>query len=89
MLWNTCYHSRQVALSRDMHVVENNKVEHMKRSEKQTAKVTKKAVKKRFLTHAHFFDVVENLSQVKQNTFQSVNLISTRKGTFLMMEFIH
>ena len=46
----------------------------MKQSEKQTAKGTKKSVKKRFLTHAHFEEVVEQLTQIyiKQNTLQSV-----------------
>ena len=54
-------------------MVKNNKVISLDTKEKQVAKGTKKAVKKRFLQHKHFLDVMENLSKVyiKQNTIQS------------------
>ena len=54
-------------------VVEKNKVINLNTKEKQVAKGTKKSVKKRFLRHEHFLDVVENLTEVyvKQNIIQS------------------
>ena len=53
--------------------VENNMIIHLDRGEKQVAKGTKKSMKKRHLRHAHFQDVLKNLSRyyVKQNNFVS------------------
>ena len=53
--------------------VENNKIIHMKSDEKQTAKGTKSAVKKRYLRHSHFLDALTNLTQIciKQNALLS------------------
>ena len=53
--------------------VENNIVIHRDRGEKQVAKGTKKSMKKRYLRHTHFQDVLKNLTRifVKQNNFVS------------------
>ena len=53
--------------------VENNIVIHRDRGEKQVAKGTKKSMKKRYLRHSNFQDVLENLTRifVKQNNFVS------------------
>ena len=54
--------------------VKNNKVISYDQSEKQVAKGTKKMVKKRYIRHEHYRDVVTNLSQlyVKQNSIRSI-----------------
>ena len=53
--------------------VKKNVVEHMNVSEKQTAKGTKSSVKKAFLRHKHYRDVLDNLStvRVEQNVLKS------------------
>ena len=53
--------------------VKNNKVLHLNINEEQTAKGTKKIVKKKYIRHSHFKDVLDNLSilYVKQNTLKS------------------
>ena len=53
--------------------VKDNVVLHMEASEKQVAKGTKKSVKKRFLNHKHFKEVITHLSTVfvKQNVLKS------------------
>ena len=54
--------------------VKNNKVINYDQAEKQIAKGTKKMVKKRYIRHEHYRDVVTNLSQlyVKQNSIRSI-----------------
>ena len=54
--------------------VKNNIIVNHTPSEKQVAKGTKRLVKKRFLRHQHYRDVVENLNQlfVTQNSIRSI-----------------
>ena len=54
--------------------VKKNIVINYDQAEKQVAKGTKKMVKKRYIRHSHYKDVVENLNQlyVEQNTILSV-----------------
>ena len=53
--------------------MKKNVIEHMDVSEKQTAKGTKSSVKKDYLRHHHYRDVLENFStvRVKQNVIKS------------------
>ena len=54
--------------------VKNNFVINYDPAEKQVAKGTKKEVKKRYIRHRHYQDVVHNLSElhVTQNTIRSI-----------------